>query len=49
MAGKRVVLKGKVTPFNKCVARKIRGKKFKSRKAQRSAWKRATKACGRRY
>lgn len=49
MARKRVVLKGKVTAFNRCIRKKIKGKKFKTRAKQRVAWKKAVRACAKRY
>jgi hypothetical protein len=45
----RVKLKGKVTAFNRCVRKKIKGKKFRNRAAQRAAWRKAVRSCARRY
>lgn len=48
MAKRRIVLKGKVTPFNRCIRSKTKGRKFGTRAKQRAAWKKAVKSCSKR-
>jgi hypothetical protein len=37
--------KHKVSAFNKCVGRKLKGRKFKNKRTQRKAFKAALRAC----